>query len=294
MDHDPGFRIGYFGDVRRERAGAEFFERVVTTGSLVISEVGGNRAGEISAHRFLDSQHVTAEEISNNAGRRTAAACTGRRIIAVQDTTEINFSGRDRGRRGLGPAGDGKSRGFFCHTMVAVDIEDEALVGLVHAHIWTRPSKRAPARRSQRIEHKESIRWIDATAAAAKLLDNAAQLIVVGDREFDIYSQFVRRPANADLLVRVAQNRNHSNGDRLFDAPSRWHASGTMDVRVASTGPGDPGRLARVSVRAGTVCIAKPRHGDRNDPMTVTLTYIEVRENNPPAGRKAIIWRLLT
>lgn len=294
MDHEAGFRIGYFGDVRRERAGAAFFERVLTTGSLVISEVGGGRAGEISAHRFLDSAHVTPEEIIHTAAKRTAAACKERRIVAVQDTTEINFSGRDRGRRGLGPAGDGKSLGFFCHTMVALDIEDEALVGLVNAHIWTRPNKRAAQRRSQPIEDKESVRWIEATATAAKLLASAAQLIVIGDREFDIYSQFVRRPPNVDLIVRVAQNRSLSDGERLFDAPAQWREFGTMDVRVPPAGPGDRGRIARVSVKAGKVCIAKPRHGARKDPATVTLTYVEVCETNPPPDRKPIVWRLLT
>jgi hypothetical protein len=294
MDHDAGFRIGHFGDVRRDQAGMAFFERVVTTGSLVISEVGGDRAGEMSAHRFLNSQHVTAEEITKTACKRTATACAGRRIVAVQDTTEINFSGRDRRRRGLGPAGDGKSLGFFCHTMVAVDIDDEALVGVVHTRIWTRPNERAPARRSQPIEKKESIRWIEATAAAAKLLDTAAQLIVIGDREFDIYSQFVRCPPNVDLIVRVAQNRRIENGERLFDAASQWREFGTMDIRVPSAGPGDPGRKARVSVKAGRVCIAKPRQGERNDPAAVTLTYVEVRETDPPLGHKPIVWRLLT
>jgi Transposase DDE domain len=294
MNHNAGYRIGFFGDVRREQAGMAFFERVVATGSLVIREVGGDRAGEVSAHRFLDSRHVTADEIIKTAAKRTADACAGRRIVAVQDTTEINFSGRDRRRRGLGPAGDGKALGFFCHTMVAIDIDDEALVGLLHAHIWTRPNERAPARRSLPIEQKESIRWIEATAAAAKLLDSAAQLIVIGDREFDIYSQFVRCPPNVDLIVRVAQNRRIGNGERLFDAASDWREFGTMDVRVPSAGPGDPGRIAQVSVKAGRVCIAKPRHGAPSDPATVTLTYVEVRETNPPLGHKPIIWRLLT
>jgi hypothetical protein len=294
MEHNADYRIGQFGDVRRERAGMVLFERVVRTGSLVISEIGGNRAGEISAHRFLDSHHVMADEIIKTAGKRTTTGCRGRRIVAIQDTTEINFSGRDHARRGLGPAADGKSLGFFCHSMIAVDIEQEAILGVVHAHIWTRPPKRTPARKSQPIENKESHRWIAATAMAAELLASAAQLIVIGDREFDIYAQFVRHPSNVDLIIRVAQNRSINNGERLFDAPSQWHEFGAMDVRVPPSGPGDLGRIAQVSVKAGPVCIRKPGHGDRNDPTTVTLTYIEVRENNPPSGRKAIIWRLLT
>jgi hypothetical protein len=295
MNHEAGLQIGFFGDVRREQAGTALFERVVTTGSLVLRELGGDRAGEMSAHRFLASRHVTPEEILRTAGKRTAAACAGRRIVAVQDTTEINFSGRHLGRRGLGPAGDGKTPGFFCHAMVAVDVDDEAVVGALYARIWTRPSKRAAARRSQPIEQKESIRWIEATAAAANLLDGAAQLIVIGDREFDIYSQFVRLPPRVDLIVRVAQNRKLANAERLFDAASDWREFGAMDIRVPPAGPGDAGRIARVSVTAGRVCIAKPRHGAaKTDPATVMLTYVEVCETDPPRGHKPIIWRLLT
>jgi hypothetical protein len=295
MCDDERFRIGFFGDLRREEAGAAFFEQVVATGSLVLRQVGGNRAGEMSAHRFLASAHVTPQEILVTAGRRTAAACAGRRIVAAQDTTEINFSGRHRGRRGLGPAGDGKTPGFFCHAMVAVDIDDEALLGVVHAHIWTRPTKRVPARRSRAIEEKESIRWIEASAVAGDLLGGAAQLIIVGDREFDIYSQFVRLPPGVELIVRAAQNRKLADDECLFDAPSDWREFGAMDIRVPPPRRGEAGRIARVDVKAGRVCISKPRNGAAaTDPTTVTLTYVEVRETNPPARHKPIIWRLLT
>ena len=60
-----------FGDVRLSARGDWLMDRIVATGSLVL---------------------------------RTSAACAGRRVVAAQDTTEVNFSGRDRGRRGLGPA----------------------------------------------------------------------------------------------------------------------------------------------------------------------------------------------
>lgn len=292
MSHDEGFRIGFFGDVRREGAGATLFERVVATGSLVLREVGGDRAGEMSAHRFLGSSHVTPEEILKTAGKRTALACAGRRMVAAQDTTEINFSGRHRGRDGLGPAGDGVTPGFFCHALVAVDADDEALLGVLHARIWTRPKERAADRRSREIE--ESFRWIEATSAAGDLLGSAAQLIVLGDREFDIYSQFVRVPPGVDLIVRAAHNRRLADDERLFDAPSDWREFGTMDIRVPPSRPGDAGRIARVSVKAGRVCIARPRHGAATDSATVTLTYLEVRETNPPKGHEPIIWRLLT
>ena len=105
------------------------------TGSLVIRKLGCDRAGEIAIHRFLSAPSVTCGEMVATLAARTAAACTGRRIVAAQDTTEINFAGREERRRGLGPAGDGVSAGFFMHPVIAIDSETEAVLGLLDARI---------------------------------------------------------------------------------------------------------------------------------------------------------------
>jgi Transposase DDE domain len=214
--------------------------------------------------------------------------------VAAQDTTEINFSGRDRARRDLGPAGDGKSLGFFCHGMVAIDADDEAVLGVVNAQIWTRPDDPVAPLRSRPIEAKESIRWINASVVAADLLASAAQLVIVGDRENDIYAHFARLPTGADLIVRVAQNRKLADDTQLFDAPAQARAFGAMMIVVPPSRPGDAGRTAIVEVKAAKVCIRKPHDGAAEDAATVTLTYVEVRETAPPVGHKPIIWRLLT
>jgi len=86
--------IGEFGDARRAVRGAWLFERIVATGSLCLRKVGGDRAGEIAAHRFLDSPQVSAEEIIATLSGRTGERCRGQRIVVAQDTSEINFSGR--------------------------------------------------------------------------------------------------------------------------------------------------------------------------------------------------------
>ena len=288
--------IGEFGDVRRAERGAWLFERIVSTGSLVVRKVGGDRAGEMAAHRFLASRAVTAIEIIETLGMRTGERCQGRRIIAVQDTTEINFSGRDRARRGLGPAGDGKTPGFFMHAVVAVDRDDEAVVGLLDAANGTRRAgKRATARRQRRLEEKESQRWLTATQVVAERAAGARQLIAVGDRESDIFPLFARRPASVELVVRAAQERALADGTRLFAQPTAWSALGVREVKVGPRGPGDRGRTAWVTLRAGPICVARPRNGaDPNDPRHLDLTLVEAREETPPPGGEAIHWRLIT
>ena len=71
-----GGSIGAFGDIRRAARGAWLFERIVATGSLVLRKIGGNRAGEIAAHRFLESPQVSAD-IGTTYGRSLLRAAAG-------------------------------------------------------------------------------------------------------------------------------------------------------------------------------------------------------------------------
>jgi hypothetical protein len=288
--------LGYFGDARRAASGTELLERVTATGSLVIRKLGGTRAGELAIHRFLSAPSVTCKEMLGTLAGRTLAAATGRRIVVAQDTTEINFSGREANRRGLGPAGDGVSAGFFIHPLVAIDSETEAVLGLLDAHIWTRDDEiEAAPRRKRAIEDKESMRWLRGVERAAELLTDAASVVVVGDRENDIYSCFARRPAGVDLIVRAAQDRALVEDASLFASAAAWPELTQMLVKVGPRRVGDRGRIATVALRAGPVTLKRPRHGfATTDPETVSMTLVEAREINPPANEEPLHWRLLT
>ena len=94
------------GDARRDKRAAWMLDRIVASGSLVLREIGGTRSGEVGAHRLLSSDDVDPDTLLVPHVARTVAACRGRRIVAAQDTTEINF---DRSRQpvaGLGPTGN--------------------------------------------------------------------------------------------------------------------------------------------------------------------------------------------
>jgi hypothetical protein len=252
------------------------------------------RGGEVSAHRVLSSDRVTPDETLGCLSRRTAQAVTGRRIVAAQDTTEVNFPGRRS--CGLGPAGrQGLTPGFFIHATVAVDADADTVLGLVDAAIWTRSGQAVPARRHRGVSDKESGRWLTAAATAADRLRSAAEVIVVGDRESDIYALFSRRPAMVQLLVRAAQNRALGNEMRLFEAAEAWPVMGWQTVKVPPRGPGDSGRVAQVALRAGAVELRHPRHARREgDPERVGVTLVEAREVDPPVGTAPLHWRLLT
>ena len=266
------------------------------TGSLVIRKLGCDRAGEIAIHRFLSAPSVTCGEMVATLAARTTAACAGRRIVAAQDTTEINFAGREERRRGLGPAGDGVSAGFFIPPVIAIDSETEAVLGLLDARIWTRTDDfvAVPAR-ARALENKESMRWLDGAARAGTHLTQAASVVVVADREGDIYAGFARRPASVDLIVRAAQDRALHGGTRLFAAAAGWPELARTEVCVAPSRTGVRGRLATVALRAGPVVICRPRHSrDAGAPPQLKLTMVEAREVDDAGDGQPLLWRLLT
>ena len=288
--------LGGFGDVRRAAVGTRLMQRVLDTGSLVIRKLGCDRAGEIAIHRFLSAPAVTCGEMVATLAARTAMACTGRRIVAAQDTTEINFAGREERRRGLGPAGDGLSAGFFMHPVVAIDSETEAVLGLLDARLWTRTDEFvAVPERSRALEDKESMRWLDGAAQAGRQLAQAASVVVVADRESDIYAGFARRPASVDLIVRVAQDRALHGGASLFAAAAGWPELARTEVLVAPSRIGVRGRVATVALRAGPVVVCRPRHGhDPGAPPQLELTMVEAREVDASGDGQPLLWRLLT
>ena len=125
--------LGYFGDARRAAVGTELLERVTASGSLVIRKLGATRAGELAIHRFLSAPSVSCREMLSTLAGRTLAASAGRHIVVAQDTTEINFAGREANRRGLGAAGDGVSVGFFIHPGRRLAPRSKAVATLVMA-----------------------------------------------------------------------------------------------------------------------------------------------------------------
>jgi hypothetical protein len=285
------------GDARRDKRAAWMLDRIIATGSLVLRAIGGPRSGEMGAHRLLSSEDVDPTALLAPHVARTAAACKGRRVAAAQDTSEINF---DRSRRpvsGLGPTGNAGIRGFFVHPAVAVDADGEALPGVAGARIWTRGEEPTPMHHDIPYDEKESRRWLEAAElAATHLAPVATQVVVVADREGDIYPMFARKPEAIDFVVRANHDRVLAEGTTLFAAPAAWQVLGTAQVKAAPKRPGDKGRTATVTLRAGTVTIKRPRSApDRQDAATLTLGLVEVRESTEPAGAgKPLLWRLVT
>lgn len=285
---------GSFGDKRRGPRLAQLQNAMVAQSSVVVRRLGEDRAGEMAFHGVLQATQVTPAGIVGCLAQRTARAAAGRRVVIAQDTTEVNYPGHRRKR--LGPAGrTGRTPGFYLHAAVAVDVADEAVLGVVVARLWTREAERVKERRQRSFEAKLSHRWLEMAQAASERLADAAQRIVVGDSESDIYQLFARRAADTHVIARSCQDRGLADGTLLFAASAAWPVLGVQQVQVAPRGPGDRGRVARVELRAGLVEVSHPQNGKREgDPASLGVTLVEAREVDAPQGVTPLHWRLLT
>ncbi|HXV01071.1 MAG TPA: IS4 family transposase [Caulobacteraceae bacterium] len=281
-------------DPRTAARGEWLFDRIVATGSLVVRELGGGRHGEVAAHRYLSSPYVSAELILDALSDRTRLAVAGCRVVVAQDTTEINFSGRGAARRGLGPGGDGESRGFFIHPSVAIDADQETLLGLVGGEIWTRAEGKVGPRHQRAAEDKESRRWVQGSRKAASLVGHARQVIDVSDREGDVWAHIAHLPHGVDLASRARHDRPLEGGATLFTALAEQPPLATTLVRVSPQKIGEKARTAEVIVRAGKVRITRPARAPRTDPKVLEMGLVEAIERDPPAGTEPLLWRILT
>ena len=284
-----------FGDKRLASRGELFVDRMVEHGSCTIRRLGEGRAGVVGFSRFLGNAKVSAEEIVAAASDRLGEAARGQHVLAIQDTTEVNYQHHAGRVRGLGPAGNGRDRGLFVHPVLAVSAGQGALLGLAGAQLWSRSQDgRTADYRDLPIEEKESHRWLIGAEQAKQALGTAAHVTVIADRESDIYEEWARLPdGHCDLLTRASRDRALAAGGRLFTVADGWPEAGRRQIEVRAQ-PGRPARRACLGMRFGQLTIKRPhRCQDRQAPKQLSLYLVDVRELDSPLA-EPIHWRLLT
>lgn len=152
---------------------------------------------------FLDNPGVSHEEMLVYAGRLTGQRAAGLDVLAISDTSELNFAGHAGRKQGFGKVGNGRDIGLFVHPVIALDATHGGVLGLVDAEMINRPAGPVAHRRSRSAEEKESRRWLSGAESAGTMLAAAASITMVEDREGDTYDQFARRPEAVHLLVRA-------------------------------------------------------------------------------------------
>lgn len=288
--------IGYFGDARLEKNGELITQRVTGRQGVCLRKLADDRSEQVKFRRFLSNEAVTVEEMVAHRAMYVAAAAKGRHVLAIQDTSEINYQAQSGRKRGLGKVGNGTDAGLFVHPVLAVDALTQECLGLIDAQVWRRTKSKAANYKRLPIEEKESYRWVKGGNQAKAVLAEAATVTVIDDREGDIYEKWARLPdARTHLLTRASRDRNLADGGGLFRTLAGLPEAHRFMLDLPARTGKRSARTARMAVRFGRVRICRPGAcSDPQAPREIELFAIEVRDLNPPAGEEPICWRLLT
>lgn len=231
------------------------------------------RAEIEAASRFVDNPKAVPDKIlaPHRAATLERIREGGyRRVLLVQDTTELDFTTHKK-LQGSGPLAGPQRRGFFAHNLLVVTPEERVPLGVWHTFVYARDDEDEdgkPDPKQLPIEEKESFRWLEGFREACALagLVPECEVICLGDRESDIYDLFVeyeqRRAQGlpvAGLLIRSCKDRRLES----FDSP------GATSDTAAAPAPGKPGpdkilsRLAAAPV-LGQVKFCVPETIQRN------------------------------
>lgn len=246
-------------------------------------------------------------------------------VLAVGDTTYLDYKNIKAKREGYGPIGNG-GNGLILHTTLAVEPELGQTLGLVWQKLWHRKPKPKPpanetpkhkkvrqaaerkATRSKPFEEKESYRWVEAFKAVKKqfqavqkqleetegLINQKARIIHIFDREGDIAEVFdcVRQMERTGVIVRASHDRSLDPGTtHLWEHLSTQPIQFYQEVQLLETAKRSA-RTASLAVRFCPVQLRTPRRLENLDPFGVYAVCAQ--EIDPPEGEEAVSWMLLT
>ena len=247
-----------------------------------------------AAYRFLGNDKVTHDALIKPHRESSLKRMAEHRIVlAVQDTTSLNFSGLQL-TEGLGRIGsdDNGAKGVLVHTTYA--LSDQGLpLGTLHQRVWQRENKKVRKHNSKiSSRDKESSKWIDTIQDIANFTEPLKQTTVIHvmDREADFYELFAEtKDLEQNFIIRGHVNRRinrtsrrSNDGCRLRQQLALQNPLGTVELEVKAKDEIENKRSALVQLRALQFKLTPPK----NKPLKVhsfkhhevELTAVQVTE----------------
>ncbi len=319
------------GDKRLNRRALEIGKALVVGFGQALSMIFQEENPLKRAYEFLTNPKAQFDLLTQPHRQKTAAEATMLPVVlAVGDTTYLDYKQIIAKRDGYGPIGNG-GNGLILHTNLAVEPLQGQSLGLLWQKLWHREVKAKPptnetpkqkksrtcaerkAARDKPFESKESYRWVEALIAVEKQLQAVEQqaqptqqlqetleqsektrLIHIFDPEGDIAEVFdlVRQMERTGVLVRAAHDRSlDPDSVHLWEHLSVQPVQFYKDVELPETAKRSA-RTASLAVRFERVQLRCPRRLNKQDPLGVYAVYAQ--ETDPPEGEEAACWMLLT
>jgi hypothetical protein len=254
----------------------------------------------------LNNPRITEKSLLESLKKQCKENCQGIHVVGIQDTTEYNYQHHANRIKedSLGIVGNSEL-GFFAHLMIAFDADSFLLQGIPYAKLWSRdlfqPSKKERVYKRQRIEEKESYRWIEAAEQTKSFLKDAKHFTFISDRESDIYQLWNRIPDDhTDLIIRARSDRNLiTPSSTVSKELEKLEITGNYLIELK----GDKRtkrskRKASINIKYKEVKIKKPASviDDPEADDYINLTVVEAKEDTSTAKKdeSPIHWILFT
>ena len=289
-------------DIRIKKRIQDSMNKMLTLGSSIVNRLSSLHTEKIGFYRMLSNTRFTHEDLLEGSFKLCVSNMDANHVLAIQDTTEFNYSGI-KSKLGsddpdIGPTGCSKIAGFFCHPMLVINPISNALIGFSsvqnYNRIWGQASKKE--RKNLDIEEKESYRWIESSIETKELLPENVTVTIIGDRENDIYEDFVRVPdERTNLLIRSRCDRRIvGEHKKLYNLLENTDVAGSIEVEIAAQ-KNRKKRTAIIDVKFTKAKICAPK-GLTVSQKDIEIYVIEATENplTIPATETGISWKLLT
>ena len=305
LDHCySGIYKGFLSDNRIAARLESCLSDLLSSGTAVVNQLAQTHSLKAAFYRMLSNNRLDHDDILEGGYRMCNASIKStEHVLCIQDTTEFNYHGI-KNKLGeldpnIGPTGNRTIPGFFCHPMLVVDAESSSIQGLssviIYNRKWDQKNKNERNYAQLPIQDKESYRWIKSVELSKEQIPETALMTVIGDRESDIYEEFISVPDyRTHILVRSRADRNLSDKDKLYASLDGIIPQGSSIIQVSATKK----RKARnahmdISFSRFTICAPSNYKGEQK---SVELYAILVRERaeTVPDAEPPILWRLLT
>ncbi len=280
---------------------ADFFAQ---PGDLIPQACSGSEAKTKAAYRFFQNGQVDMQGLLRPHIESTVERLNAHKVIlAVQDTTSLNYTGHPP--EGVGPIDNSQNSavGLELHDTMAFT-PDGTPLGLLDVQCWARDPENVGKRHRRHqmpIEEKESKKWLVSYRAVAEVQNVCpdTMLVSVGDREADLYELFyeaAQNPSGPKLLIRAERTRKRTvieedKKEELWKRMEDEPAAGLIDVAVPRRGS-RPSRTAKLQVRFAQVMLNPPIKSKR---PALSIWVVYAREIGYPIEvTEPIDWMLLS
>jgi hypothetical protein len=292
-------------DKRLKDRGNKMYQDLFRKSIHSVRQFSSTSSDAKGAYRFLQNENVSEENIVKNLQMNCISGCRGKFVVCIQDTSEINLSShRQRIRHdefiGTTNAKSDKGLGFLIHPSLVLDAQTGIPYGYSAVKIWNRSlefkNKFERQYHKLPIEEKDSYKWIEVSKQTQETIEDVVKgMVIIQDREGDIYEQFATIPnEKTDLLIRARTNRTLNDKTKLFSCLEGSASQGEYEILVNSCAKTKrKKRVAKLEVRYKEVEIKRTRGANENTPKTTKLYLVEAKEVGY-TGKDKICWRILT